>query len=326
MRSFSLVLLRRLLFRSSPTHRVSLYDHLSSQSLSSLERLLLHSLLREPAPVVRRKAVDTICDLANNSMARGRPWHALQAQSFSMAESEDATSREAAYRVFSGSPNLIIDLQTESVIAVLQKGLQDPQNIDVRLAALHASVAYLSAFDLPQQVQVISLMSPMLNTLPSVPHSHLPAFLSTLTPLASNHPVLFQQHLPALLRFLPALILPTVDAGPTPTVARPNPGGSGSSFTFPPVLTTGNGKGKAPEAEADEEEEEVRKAALEFMLSLSEAKPSMVKRVDGWATVVVRGCLEGMGELPENDTDIWLEADVSLLHSLLCSADFCGLS
>ncbi|EMD36115.1 hypothetical protein CERSUDRAFT_156882 [Gelatoporia subvermispora B] len=311
MRSFSLVLLRRLLFRSSPTYRVSLYDHLSSQSLSTLERLLLHSLLHEQVAVVRRKAVDTICDLANNSMARGRPWHALQAQSFSMAASPDAGARESAYGVFSGSPNLIIDLQAESVITVLQKGLQDPQSVDVRLAALNASVAYLSAFDIPQQAQVLSLMYPMLNTLPSVPHSHLPTFLSTLTPLASSHPVLFQPHLPALLRFLPALIVPTVDAGPTPTVARPNPGAGGSSFTFPPALTSGNGKGKAPETEADEEEEEVRKAALEFMISLSEAKPSMVKRANDWTAVVVRGCLEGMGELPEDDTDIWLEADPS---------------
>ena len=54
--------------------------------------------------------------------------------------------------------------------------------------------------------------------------------------------------------------------------------------------------------------------------SLSEARPSMVKRVDGWTAAVVRGCLEGMGELSEDDMDIWLEADVSANNSLPISS------
>ncbi|KAH9918693.1 ARM repeat-containing protein [Amylocystis lapponica] len=291
MRSFSLVLLRRLLFRSSSNHRLALYDHLSAQSLATLERILLHSLLHEPSFVVRRKTVDTVSDLANNAMTRGRPWHALQVQSFSMAESPDPHTREATFRVFAGSPNLIMDLQTDSVLAVLQKGLEDPQSIDVRLAALHASVAYLAASDLSQQAQALSLLYPMLNTLPTLPHTHLPSFLSTLTPLASTNPGLFQPHLPALLSFLPPLIVPP--------------------FTFPPPAQTGNGKGKATESDRvkDDEDEEVRKVALEFMISISEARPNMTKHVEGWTVVVVRGCLEGMGEIPEDETDIWLEAD-----------------
>lgn len=131
MRSFSLVLLRRLLFRSAANQRLPLYDHLAAHTLSTIEKLLLHAVLHEPSAVVRRRAADTISDLANNSMSRGRPWHALQQQAFSMAQSEDPSTRESAYRVFSGSPNLIMDLQPESVLAVLQKGLQDPQSVEV---------------------------------------------------------------------------------------------------------------------------------------------------------------------------------------------------
>lgn len=136
--------------------------------------------------------------------------------------------------------------------------------------------------------------------------------MSTLTPLASSHPNLFAPHLQNLLKFLPGLILPSGDPGPTPTVARPNPGG-GSSFVFPPPGAEDKGKGvdKDDEHDGDEEEQEVRKAALEFMVSLSEAKPNMVRRVDGWAAAIVRGCLEGMSEIPEDETEIWLEADVS---------------
>ena len=150
----------------------------------------------------------------------------------------------------------------------------------------------------------------MLNTLPYLPHSRLPSFLTILTPLATSHPYLFEPHLTALLKFLPSLILPAVDSGPTPTVARPNP--DTPSFTFPPVSPTTDVKDKGAAGGVDDEEaDEVRKAALEFMVTLSEARPSMVRHVDGWVAAIVRGCLEGMGELLEEDTEIWLEADVS---------------
>ncbi|KAI0077247.1 ARM repeat-containing protein [Panus rudis PR-1116 ss-1] len=310
MRSFSLVLLRRLLFRPPINQRLPLYDHLSSPSLTTLERILLHSLQHEPSPAVRRKAVDTVCDMANNSMSRGRPWHALQAQAFAMAEGSDSLSREAAFRVFAGSPNLVIDLQTESVLSVLQKGLQDHESVEVRSAALRASVSFLASSEPSQIPHVAALMYPMLNTLPSTSHSHLSTFLSILTPLASSNPTLFAPHLPNLLKFLPGLILPSVDPEPTPTVAHPNPAAGGSSFVFPPPSVTQNGSLPSRHASPeDEEAEEVRKAALEFMISLTEAKPNMVKRVDGWTNTIVRGCLEGMAELNDEDTEIWLEAD-----------------
>ena len=151
MRSFSLVLLRRLLFRpapSTPTQprhphsapRLTLYDHLSSQALTTLERLILHSLSHEPAPQVRRKTVDTVCDIANQGMMRGRPWHALQAQVFSMGQVQGDVSgvggaglRESAYRVFAGCPNLVMDLQTDTVLTVFERGLQDGYSVEVSL-------------------------------------------------------------------------------------------------------------------------------------------------------------------------------------------------
>jgi hypothetical protein len=150
MRSFSLVLLRRLLFRPVPTApsqtqpspgtRLTLYDHLSNQTLGTLEQLLLFSLSHETSSSVRRKSVDTITDLANQEMIRGRPWHSLQAQTFSMTHSqgaergvEGAALRESAYRIFAGCPNLVMDLQIDAVLGVFQRGLQDQESIEVRL-------------------------------------------------------------------------------------------------------------------------------------------------------------------------------------------------
>ncbi|KAH7909589.1 ARM repeat-containing protein [Hygrophoropsis aurantiaca] len=312
MRSFSLVLLRRLLFRSQPSKepRVTLYDTLPSQALTTLERLLLHSLSHEPTNLVRRKAVDTVCDLANNSMRRGRPWHALQAQTFSMTQASEAHFRECAYRVFTGCPNLVTDLQTDAVLGVLQKGLQDAESIDVRLCALRASVTYLSFCDAHQLSQSLSLMYPMLETLPSVPNNQLNQFLATLNPLTTLRPSLFAPHLVALLTYLRTLIMPTADSGPTPTVAKPFPGTQGA-FTFPPGPDQGVQDDRDSEVVEDEEKDLVRKSALELMVSLSEAKPAMVKRTEGWTAALVRACLEGMGELPENGLDAWLEAEPS---------------
>ncbi|KAK0240872.1 armadillo-type protein [Armillaria nabsnona] len=306
MRSFSLVLLRRLLFRqsqaSSPTHpRLTLYDHLSSQTLTTLERLLLHSLSHEPSSVVRRKSVDSVCDLANQGMSRGRPWHALQAQVFSMARDQDPSMRDTAYRVFSGCPNLVMDLQTDAVLNVFRNGLQDPSSIDVRHAALLASVAYLNAADPTQLAQSLSLMYPILETLPSTPHRHLTSLLTALHPLCSTHPTLFSIHLQALLSFLPSLVLPVADSGPTPTMKQP--------FTFPPSSSS---QGKDPE-EDDEDIKTLRLAALEMMVSLTEAKPSMVRNVEGWVGLLVRASLEGMGEYDddEDSTLEWLKEDPS---------------
>lgn len=144
MRSFSLVLLRRLLFRPGPQHSsnsvaTTLYDHLSAQTLSTLERLLLQSLTHEPVLVVRRKAADTVSDVANHAMRNGRPWHALQTEVFRLVYAPDPTSREIAHRVFTSSPNLILDLQVETVLATLQRGLEDAENIDVRLPCAYLS-------------------------------------------------------------------------------------------------------------------------------------------------------------------------------------------
>ncbi|TFK97367.1 armadillo-type protein [Pterulicium gracile] len=335
MRSFSLVLLRRLLFRTdhvatSPEQpRLTLYDRLSASTLAHLERLLLHSLSDEPDPSVRRKSTDTICDLANAAMARGRPWHALQAQAFSMAQAPEAVRRESAFSAFAGCPLLVCDLQTEATLSVFERGLGDPESVDVRHAALRASIAYLTSIDPAQLAQSLSLMHPMLTTLTTTPSTHhLAMFITTLTPLASSHPTCFAPHMSNLMRFLPAIVLPPSDAGPTPTVSNPK------SFHFP--LPSDKARGKAPEGsvsalegsqdarssgsgseskEADDADE-ARKAALELMIGLSEGRPGMVKKTEGWVPLVVRACLEGMGELDvemgggeEESLREWLEAD-----------------
>lgn len=69
-------------------------------------------------------------------------------------------------------------------------------------------------------------------------------------------------------------------------------------------------------------------------MALTEARPGMVKRVDGWVALGVRACLEGMGEIGEGEEGgggtgmgrktadeeeglrMWLDADVSCVFSV----------
>lgn len=129
--------------RAHQTPAPTLYDALPPSTLSTLERLLLHSLANEPSRAVRKKSVDTVSDVVKESMRRGRPWHALQSMGFAfLGEGPNGTTfanaasgaaggvdpkylRETAYLVFAGCPNLVLDLQTEAVVGVYRRGLED---------------------------------------------------------------------------------------------------------------------------------------------------------------------------------------------------------
>ena len=232
----------------------------------------------------------------------------------------------------------------------------------VRHAALLASVAYLTAADAPHQLS--HLLYHMLETLPALVqhtghttpattpsptlspddesqsyYSHFSEFLTTLTPLCSSHPYLFQGTVD---------ISSTVD---TPHCrCRPN-SNCRPAVPFSLVRRRDSRKwqvcvclsaSRSAEAaaegshvdEEDDEKSSLRLSALEFMVSLSEAKSSMVKKAHGWADVIVRACLEGMGELDDDALDAWLREDVSLLFrplgfllliDVLAAAAFCWI-
>ena len=88
--------------------------------------------------------MDTICDLANNSMEHSRPWHALQAQAFAMCKGADLTACDSAFCIFAGCPNLVMDLRTDAVLRVLQDGLQARQSINMHV--FYISFAQITIF------------------------------------------------------------------------------------------------------------------------------------------------------------------------------------
>jgi importin-5 len=65
----------------------------------------------------------------------------------------------------------------------------------------------------------------------------------------------------------------------------------------------------------------MRRAALELLISLSEARPSMVKKCNGWVNGVVRCCLEGMAEIRDEAGEAtlhWSNTDDVSVRSIPC--------
>jgi hypothetical protein len=145
----------------------------------------------------------------------------------------------------------------------------------------------------------------MLNTLPSLDEYQLSRFISSLTMLATTKSFLFEPHIRPLYDFLAPFLLISANPGSTPIQIIPM--SSGEGVTFPPGSMTSI---RDENTDTDRHKDDTRKAILEFMITLSETSSVMVKNIEGWTAVIVRGCLEGMGTRHDNDLGEWLESDV----------------
>jgi hypothetical protein len=118
----------------------------------------------------------------------------------------------------------------------------------------------------------------------------------------------------------------------TPTASNPHghavpaTNSSNPRFLFPPAQSVSSLNGRlshnyssnlTPE---DEARDDMRRAALELLVSLSEARPGMVQECPGWVNGVVRCCLEGMSEIRDEGGEAtvrWAETDDVTHHLIL---------
>ncbi|KAG8795726.1 hypothetical protein FRC12_010570 [Ceratobasidium sp. 428] len=338
MRAFAAVLLRRLIFRP-PLHPVpsphphqsfaapktTIYDHLSETTRGRVELILLEALREERDLNALKGVTETVCELAVGSFERKRPFPELLTVASQLANSSDVMHKESAFRIFTNVPHLLWDQNPQQVVAVLENALKHTEAIPVRHAALKACAVYLSSNDPALQSQTVGLVFPMLIALNEFPPRDQIKALETLTSLASDFrtATLFRPHIGTLTRCLEPFLNeqspnPTIDASATPTLANPGL----PQFAWPPT-------GPSPQNDPDEEESLIdrRFSALEFMVSLTEARPGMFRAPIGpegeggeasggggilggengaqaaWVSTLVRACLKGMGEvIEEGDT------------------------
>jgi Importin repeat len=60
-------------------------------------------------------------------------------------------------------------------------------------------------------------------------------------------------------------------------------------------------EGEQDTSNENDQKQTLHLSVLKFMLSLSEAKPSMVKQVLGWVEIMIQACLEAMGEFDKEE-------------------------
>ncbi|KZO91605.1 ARM repeat-containing protein [Calocera viscosa TUFC12733] len=262
---------------TSHTQPRTVYSNLSQPALSMFQFTLLHALDAEPIPACRRKLVSTIASVVQHGLDVGRHWSELVKWLHDSAQRTDAAGvekRRDAYGVLAEVPALVSDFDENAVGALLEKGLKDT-DVDVRLIALEATVAYLSLPTLPGTAP--ALFALCLNALPSMPKDHLPSALQALIPFTNSRPKLFTPHLAQLLSFLLSFF------GPGPTTPTP----------MNPTLML------------DDDREQAQTAGLELLVSLSESAATQCKKVPGWTASILRICMEGMAGEELEEWDEW---------------------
>lgn len=142
-------------------------------------------------------------------------------------------------------------------------------------------------------------------TLPPLTISHFPKFISIFTSLARKYALLL--FYPALRVFLD-LFSPVIVPSTTPTLEKPHP-------TWRAV-----GLSNGSDGDNVKHKEAARKAALEFMVTLTEADPNLAQEEDHWVPTILKACLLGMSEFGNADLRVWLESAVRTPPSLLSSS------
>ncbi|CAG8482986.1 1549_t:CDS:10, partial [Ambispora gerdemannii] len=269
-RSFSFVLLRRIAFKQAPNHaskseETSIWDVLQEANRETIKTDLLMSLLVEQENTVRHKVCDAVSEVAKNSFLKGQKWNELIPALFEASKSISVEHREAAFRIFSAVPNLITDQPIHILQQVFSVNLQDVNSPTVRMAALKSAVAFMLETDPPSRNAFAELM---------------PLMLGVLAPLVS------QRDEDGLVDG----IMVFIELGENlPRVFRP---------VLPNVTTFAINITKDKSLE-----DGTRQTALELLLTLSEASPSMMRKTSDFCAHVIPIALEMMTEL--DDSEEW---------------------
>ncbi|XP_008804326.2 importin-5-like [Phoenix dactylifera] len=255
IRAMSAILLRKLLTRdSSPSPAAGdssspsyLWPRLSPASQASLKSLLLASVQREDVKSIAKKLCDTVSELAAGLLPDDA-WPELLPFMFQSVTSDNPRLQESALLIFSQLAQYIGDTllpHLPTLHSVLLSSLSHPTSADVRIAALGAAIN-------------------LVQCLPSAADRDrfgdlLPAMMRTLTEsLNSGKEATAQEALELLIEL----------AGSEPRFLRRQ---------LPDVVGA-----MLQIAEADRLEEGTRHLAVEFVITLAEAReraPGMMRRL-----------------------------------------------
>ncbi|KAK9764648.1 importin subunit beta-3 [Basidiobolus ranarum] len=274
LRSFSAVLFRRLSFKPLAEQKtndgtVSPWDIVQPETRDIVKNELLQSLSSESDVTVRHKLCDTISEVVKGGLARDEPWNEILPALFECSKSSSPDHREAAFRIFAAVPYLIAHQHTDALKTAFTAGLQDPQSVGVRLAALKASIYYMLEADTQSKNALGSLMPEMLTVLEPLysqkDDTNLTDALSVLIELGENLTKPFRPVMPQLLNFMVQIMKDT------------------------------------------SLENSTRQTSLELLLTLSEIAPGMARKTPNFCSMIIPVALEMMTDV--DDDQEWYNTD-----------------
>ncbi|CED85608.1 Karyopherin (importin) beta 3 [Phaffia rhodozyma] len=287
LRSLTLLLLRTLSLKApaasptNPSPSKPLIQSIGPEPRAQVYETLLASLPLEPETSTRNRLSDTIAGLARVSLEKDHePWATLGATLGGLIRNENPAVRESVLKIWEDAPGLIEKEDPAAVRGVFQNALNDPQSLEVRLAALRGTSSFLQNTSNSVREASGDLMLAVFNLLHSLPEDQQTDAIQTLIPIASMYPSLFTPHLPVLVPFLLQLSHP-----PQPTADEP-----------------------ALEIPSDHPAQ----PAFELLLSLVEVKPAVFRRVPNFANDAARvaiQCLARLGDDAEWGTQLDDEDD-----------------
>lgn len=264
IRKLATILLRRVLNKGSD----SLWPLISAQTQETVKAQLLAGLQTEKAAEVRSALADAVGHIGSIVLEKGAQWNELLPFMFNATKSEDESQRESAISIFSDLAGSIGDKLRPyfNVLKdVLAAGLND-KSLRVRLASLDASANFLHALNEPHERATFQQLTPlMLGTIGS-------ALNEKNEEDARGAVEIFVE-------------LAEID----PTFLRPH-----LAMTINAMLQISTHTGL---------EDETKNLALEFLVTLAENKPSMIRKYPKFLESVLPIVLNMMTQLDEDIID-----------------------
>ncbi|KAK4773555.1 hypothetical protein SAY87_028574 [Trapa incisa] len=246
LRAMSAILLRKLLSRDDSY----IYPQLTPQTQSSIKSILLSAIQREDAKSIIKKLCDTVSELAS-SILPDNGWPELLPFMFQCVSSDSPKLQEAAFLIFAQLAQYIGNMLTpyiRELHTVFLQCLTSSSNADVKIAALSAVINFIQCLSNSSDRDRMDRFQDL-----------LPAMMLTLTQALNNgQEVTAQEALELLIEL----------AGTEPRFLRRQL-----------VEVVGS---MLQIAEAESLEEATRHLAIEFVITLAEAReraPGMMRKL-----------------------------------------------
>ncbi|KAK4780624.1 hypothetical protein SAY87_016730 [Trapa incisa] len=243
LRAMSAILLRKLLTRDDSY----IYPQLTPQTQSSIKSTLLSAIQREDAKSIIKKLCDTVSELAS-SILPDNGWSELLPFMFQCVSSDSPKLQEAAFLIFAQLAQYIGDVLTpyiKELHSVFLQCLTSSSNADVKISALNAVINFIQCLSNSSDRDRFQDL--------------LPAMMHTLTQALNNgQEVTAQEALELLIEL----------AGTEPRFLRRQL-----------VEVVGS---MLQIAEAESLEEATRHLAIEFVITIAEAReraPGMMRKL-----------------------------------------------